>query len=306
MASARVRFEGIRAVHASGPPVTGEWENQWPQDLHRLHEKYGSSQHRLVTLGMNAFPDAGLWALARQLGLRIYGELLMPQMGAMIDQLARDGQLGSDLTFNHCGDLPETTWANLKSCGAQINVCPRSDSQYAITGGFSAFQTALDHGLSPGFSIDNEASYGGDMFTEMRIAFHLQRAVAANLATQGNAHAPAPVTVRDVLTCATVNGAACAGMADTVGRLAPGKEADIVMIRADGVDLYPSNNAIGTVVTAADRGSVDTVIVGGVVRKRHGVIVGLDMKSLRETIDESVGYLLAKAGLKPDIFAERY
>jgi hypothetical protein len=35
--------------------------------------------------------------------------------------------------------------------------------------GISGFQVTLDHGLRPGISVDNETSYGTDMFTEMRV-----------------------------------------------------------------------------------------------------------------------------------------
>ena len=66
-------------------------------------------------------------------------------------------------------------WQRVKDAGATVNVCPRSDAQYALGEGVSAFQKALDHGMRPGFSIDNEVSYGTDMFTEMRVAFYVQR-----------------------------------------------------------------------------------------------------------------------------------
>ena len=69
-------------------------------------------------------------------------------------------------------------WQRVKDAGATVNVCPSSDSQYALGEGMSAFQKALDHGMRPGFSIDNEMSYGTDMFTEMRVAFNMQRAMA--------------------------------------------------------------------------------------------------------------------------------
>ena len=84
-----------------------------------------------------------------------------------------------------------------------MNVCPRSDSQYALGEGVSTFQKALDHGMRPGFSIDNEVSYGTDMFTEMRVAFYVQRAMATYRKTNGDAKAPALVGVRQVLECAT-------------------------------------------------------------------------------------------------------
>lgn len=297
---------GIRAVHASGAPAVGAWNKQWPQDLSRLQKTFFTSNDQLVTLGMLAFPDPSQWALARTLGLRIYGELLGSEMGSGIDRLAQAGLVGPDNTFNHCADLPESTWATLKKVGAAINVCPRSDSQYALGDSFSAFRTAVDHGMKPGFSIDNEVSYGGDMFGEMRVAFHMQRAVSANRRRLDANYAPSPVTVRDVLACASVNGAVCAGLSGKIGRLAPGMEADLIAIRTDGIDLYPSNNAIGTVVGAADRSNVDTVIVGGVVRKRNGKMVGIDMTSIRKMIDESRGYLFARAGIDPGIFTDRF
>ena len=100
-----------------------------------------------------------------------------------------------------------------------------------------------------------------------------------------------------------MNGAACAGLSNKIGSLTPGKEADIVMIRTDDVKLYPSNNAIGTVVAAADTSHVDTVIIGGVIRKTKGQLVGVNMVKFRRDVDESRNYLFEKAGYKLDIFS---
>ena len=52
---------------------------------------------------------------------------------------------------------------------------------------------------------------------------------------------------------ATVNSAACLGLADQIGTLTPGKQADIIAIRTDGIAVYPSHNAIGTVVHMINR-----------------------------------------------------
>ena len=109
---------------------------------------------------------------------------------------------------------------------------------------------------------------------------------------------------RDVLYCATRGGAHVAGLDGKIGSLAPGKEADLIVIRADDINLYPSNNAIGTVVQAAERSNVDTVIIGGRVRKFRGKVVGLDMKRLKTMVEESRGHLFAAVGYRPDIFAE--
>jgi 5-methylthioadenosine/S-adenosylhomocysteine deaminase len=186
-----------------------------------------------------------------------------------------------------------------------LSECPGVTLQAGTHEGVSGFQKALDHGARPGLSIDHEVSYGTDMFTEMHVAFSIQRALAASRKVGGDVKAPAPVNVRTILECATVNGAACAGLAGKCGALKPGMEADIVMIRTDDINLYPSNNAIGTVVLAADTRNIDTVIIGGETRKFRGRLVGVNMVKLRQLVDESREHLFAKVGYTPDIFASQ-
>jgi 5-methylthioadenosine/S-adenosylhomocysteine deaminase len=293
---------GIRASHASGAPQTGDWDKQWPQDLERLQKKFFASTDQLITLRMFAGMDRELWALARRLGLRITTE--SNAAGREFEEFSNEKLLRPDNTFNHCQGWPDAVWQRVKDSGATVNVCPRSDSQYALGEGVSAFQKALDHGMRPGFSIDNEVSYGTDMFTEMRVAFYVQRAMATYRKTNGDAKAPALVGVRQVLESATLGGAACAGVADKCGSLTPGKEADIVMIRTDDINVYPSNHALGTVALAADARNIDTVIIGGQVRKRRGKMVGVNMDKFRQMSDESREYLFTKAGYKLDIFSK--
>jgi 5-methylthioadenosine/S-adenosylhomocysteine deaminase len=291
---------GIRAVHASGAPQAGDWDKQWPQDLARLQKQFFSSEDQLVTLRMFSALSRENFAFARRLGLRITTESNGPQM---MTELANEKFLGPDNTFNHCDGWPDIVWQQVRDSGCTINVCPRSDAQYALGEGISAFQKALDHGMRPAFSIDNETSYGTDMFTEMRVAFNIQRAMATYRKVNGDSKVPAIVNVRDVLEFATVSGAANAGLVGKIGTITPGKEADIVTIRTDDINLYPSNHAIGTVVGAADIRNIDTVIIGGKVRKFRGKMTGLSMEKFRQLVDESRNYLFAKAGYKLDVFS---
>jgi 5-methylthioadenosine/S-adenosylhomocysteine deaminase len=289
---------GIRGVHSSGAPQTGEWDRQWPQDLERLQKKYFGSTDQLVTLRMQAGMNREHWAFARRLGLRITTE--SNAAGPEFEAFWKEKLLRPDNTFNHAQGWPDQVWQRIKDAGATVNVCPRSDAQYGLGEGVFSLQKALDHGLRPGFSIDNEVSYGTDMFSEMRVAFNVQRAMATYLGSRGGAKAPAPVTVRQVLECATVGGAACAGLLDKCGTLTPGKEADVVLIRTDDINLYPANHAIGTVVLAADTRNVDTVIIGGRVRKLRSRMAGVDMAKFRQMVDESRNYLFTRAGYKLD------
>jgi 5-methylthioadenosine/S-adenosylhomocysteine deaminase len=294
---------GIRAVHASGAPQNGNWDHQWPQDLNRLQKQFFSSDDQLVTLRMFSGLDRTNLTLAQQLGLRTTIELLGAANAPTMEQLQNEKLLGPEITYNHCNALPDSAWKIIRESGGTVNVCPRSDPQYALGEGIPAFQSALDHGMRPGLSVDNEISYGTDMFTEMRVVFNIQRAWATYRKVNGNANAPKLVSVRDVLECATVNGAACAGLSAKCGSLTPGKDADIVAIRTDDINLYPSNNAYGTVVAAADTRNVDTVIIGGRIRKLRGKLIGVNMGKLRQEIDESRSYLFRQRGYQLDIFS---
>ena len=85
-----------------------------------------------------------------------------------------------------------------------------------------------------------------------------------------------------------------------------GKQADLILIRTDDINLYPSGNAFGTVVHATERSNIDTVMIGGRIVKRDGKVLGVDSERLRAAIDESRQHLFAAAGYAPDIFAETF
>lgn len=292
---------GLRALYMPGKPLAGAWAEDWPHGLERLQAARFSSKSQLVTLGMFAQPDAATWGVARRLGLPILSEFL-GMMAPMLPALHADGLLGSDNIFNHCTSLPDSAWQILKETGVKITVDARSDAQYGLEGGIFAYQAALDHGIKPGLGTDLETAYGGDMFSEMKVAFFIQRAMAQAARHRGDAHVPTPVTVEQILQSATIDGARCASLADSTGSLVPGKQADIILIRASDINLYPVNSAVGAVVHAADRSNVDTVMVAGRLRKRHGKLLGVDQAKVQREVAASVEYLFQAGGYRPDIF----
>jgi cytosine/adenosine deaminase-related metal-dependent hydrolase len=164
-------------------------------------------------------------------------------------------------------------------------------------------QDALNHGVRPGLSVDNDTAYSTDLFTEMRVAFHLQRWAVHGARSRQEPNPPTLLTVRDMLELATVRGAQNAALQGKIGTLAPGKEADIVIIRADDVNTMPLTNAVSTVVSHAHAGNVDMVFIAGEVRKWGGKLVGHDMARVRERVRQSRDDLFARRGVKLDILA---
>ena len=288
---------GIRGVHASGAPQNGDWDKQWPQDLARIQKQFFASDDQLVTLRMFSGLSRENFALARRLGIRITTE---SNGGAQVmTEFWNEKLLGQDNTYNHCNGWSDAVWQQVRDSGGTVNVCPRSDPQYGLGEGIPAFQKALDHGMRPAFSIDNETSYGTDMFTEMRVAFNIQRAMATYRKANGDTNAPPIVSVRDVLECATVSGAANAGLLGKCGTLTPGKEADIILLRTDRLNVMPMNNAVGAVVTSMNSSNVDTVLIAGKVMKRAGALVGVDFARLTRLGNEARERLFSNAKVPP-------
>jgi hypothetical protein len=65
--------------------------------------------------------------------------------------------------------------------------------------------------------------------------------------------------------------------------------------RADDVNTMPLNDAVGTLVLGADARNISVVIVDGVVRKRDGVLVGVDLDQLRRDVVSSRDDLVRRA-----------
>lgn len=197
----------------------------------------------------------------------------------------------------------QETWRLFADAGVNVTVNPRSDALFGFDDETFAYQQATDHGLKPAIGIDLDTAFGSDMFGEMHALFALRRSVMRGRRYRGEENAPAPITVEAILKSATVHGSRVAGLESSIGTLAAAKQADIIMVRTDGVGVFPVTNAIGTIVQAVERSDVDTVMVAGQIRKRAGKLVGIDLAKLRTEVDASRDYLLEVSGRPADLFA---
>ena len=94
-------------------------------------------------------------------------------------------------------------------------------------------------------------------------------------------HLPELLTTRDVLRFATMEGARDLRLDRKIGSLTPGKEADIIILDAEAINVAPLNVVPGAVVSLMERSNVETVIVAGKVRKWKGKLLDVDLRRLR-------------------------
>ncbi len=293
---AGLKESGRRAVYSYSTGVKG---TQFPQDVTRIKVQYFSSNDQLVTLALNTGTDADHWKLARSLGLPITSHIVGDRFGDL-ERMGTAGLMGPDNEYVHCTNLNENVWKMIRDTGGKLSIAPAIEMQ--MRHGMPPFQTALDHGIRPSLSVDVECNMTADMFSIMRAAFTLQRALANQRAVLGEKDVPRLLTCRDTIELATIEGAKVAHLDQKIGTLTPGKDADIILLATDRINVFPMNNVPGTVVTMMDTSNVEHVFVAGKVRKWQGRLVGVDLARLRRHIETARDGLLRRANYPRDIF----
>jgi 5-methylthioadenosine/S-adenosylhomocysteine deaminase len=283
---------GIRAVCAysrgRGP------SSQYPQDVMRLRRSYFNSEDQLLTLAFATSVDPKTFAFAREHGLRSVLHIRLNSEALVA--LGRAGLMQEADEYIHCTHLDDAAWRMIKDTGGRTSHAP--GLEMAMGHGMPSIQDALDHGLRPSLSSDHTKIVAQDMFGMMRAVFDLQRLMILQRAQNGEQSLPPLVTPRDVLEFATVEGARCANLDGRIGTLSPGKEADLLVLRADGLDLWPRSNAYGTVANLMNPGHVEAVFIGGKVKKWRGRLVGIDLARVRRLAAQSREAVMERAGFK--------
>jgi len=279
---------GVRAVFAYG---AGQNESgrvmeiatsKYPGDIGRLRKQYFSSDDQLTTLYLAALggsPEATFaqFKAARDVGARISIHVGVGEFGrnALLEKLDALKGLKDDTTYIHCCTLNDTEWKLIKDTGGTVSIAGYVET--LMGHGNPPVQKAIDLGIRPSLSVDVETSVPNDFFTQMRTVFSLQKNEVWAKRLGGDKNPPKFLTVREVLEFATIEGARANGLDKKIGTLTPGKEADIIMLRTDLLNVMPINNAVGAVVTSMTSHNVDTVMIAGKIMKRNGVLVGVDM-----------------------------
>jgi cytosine/adenosine deaminase-related metal-dependent hydrolase len=203
-----------------------------------------------------------------------------------VADLREHGLLRDTTTFVHANGISDEELRMLADAGSSLSISP--DVELKMGFGSPMTGRALAAGLRPTLSIDNVPSVGGDMFSTMRTAYAVQRGLDGGL------------RARDLLEFATVDAAQSCGLDARTGSITPGKEADLILLRADDLTLFPVTDPVTTIVSAGHPGLVDTVLVAGHVVKRDGGLVGVDLAALRTRLVESRNRIATAAGIPLD------
>jgi cytosine/adenosine deaminase-related metal-dependent hydrolase len=283
------------------------------------------------------------WTIGRRLGLQIAAHILSPfGIRPIFDKLAAgtggNGHIGigPDNLFIHMTGMSNTAWQKVKDTGAQVSIA--FPIEMNMRHGMPPLLRMQSLGLEPSLSVDVECTLTADFFTQMRACMNMQRAVVNQMildSPNGNQNLPDPLdwglpqtavtvpppsfpywpkpptgipdplTTRDVLRFATMNGAKALRLDNKVGSITVGNEADIIILDATAINVAPLNQVPGAVVSLMERSNVETVIVAGTVRKWKGHLLGVDVHHLRRQLESSRDHIFSMAGIPQNLFSDQ-
>jgi 5-methylthioadenosine/S-adenosylhomocysteine deaminase len=285
---------GIRAVFGRGtvkpPERAGEipyFKKPFPrEEIHRLRSGRLASDDRLVTLAMAILgPDWGEYdvaahdiRLAREYGLinsaHTYGRKGKRVVEDGYPRLAKEGLLGPDHNIAHGNCFSEDELKIVLDAGCTITATCLTEAlnyeQPAMLGRIMQF------GAAPSLGTDCDPYFNSSMLWVARHAFQEQRAMdnrSLREAGQWPAAAQHATHTRDALEWATLGGARALRLDRKVGSLAPGKQADLVMIDTRGMNIFPAlpgGDPAHAVLMYAETADIENVMIAGKFVKRAG------------------------------------
>ena len=304
---------GVRAVFARGtvkpPEKPGEipfFKKPFPRDeVHRLRTGRLASDDGLITMALAILgPDWGEYdvavhdiRLAREYGLfnsaHTYGRKGKRVVEDGYPRLAKEGLLGPDHNIAHGNCFDEEELKIVLDAGCTITATCLTEAlnyeQPAMLG------RMIKYGGLPSLGTDCDPYFNSSMLWVTRHAFQEQRAMDNRSLREANAW-PAKTQhatqTRDALAWATIGGAKAIGLDRKVGTLSPGKQADVVMINCQGMNIFPvlpGGDPAHAIVMYAETSDIEHVLIAGEFAKKDGRLVfpAERLKKLQEELLES-------------------
>ena len=220
----------------------------------------------------------GCAALAREYGVGFHTHLAESKVQvvesrrrwgkSIVARLADHRVLGPGFVGAHSVWLDDDDIRMLADAGAAVAHNPGSNLRLGV--GIAPVREMLDRGLAVGLGTDGSTCADNqNLFEALRIA--------SVISTVRFPHETARWLDADtVWGLATTGTARVLGQAGDLGTLAPGRKADLVLLRADSVFLRPLADPVKALVYAETGASVDTVLVDGRVVVEQGRVTTVD------------------------------
>jgi cytosine/adenosine deaminase-related metal-dependent hydrolase len=211
--------------------------------------------------------------------------------------LDREGLLGEQINIVHGHALDDAELQRFCELGMSFSAAAESEMSqghgHPLTGRLRKL------GRAPSLGVDLESVLSGDMLTQARVALGIQRSLdnVAFREAHGSIPPTSTITAHEALSWVTVEGARMLRQQHRIGSLAAGKQADLVLVRADLLNMQPVHDPVAAVVFQASLANIDSVMVAGQWKKRAGQLVGVDLAPKVAALQASGRKIVGALGL---------
>ena len=205
-----------------------------------------------------------------------------------IEVLRRTGILDTDVLIAHGSGILDSDLPILASAVGRTAVAtaPRGYLKFAWPT-TTPVRALHDIGVPVGLATDGAASNNSlDVWESMALTALIQKSTTGD---------PRWLTSRQALHHATLQSARAVGLGDTLGTLAPGRRADIVLVDLTGPHTQPVHDLAATLVHSARSSDVRTTIVDGRILMRDRELLTLDVAEVVRELGERMPALLDRS-----------
>ena len=243
--------QGGRVRAAVSPTIPNQATDEFLDGCARLAREYGVGVHTHLA-------ESKVQVIESQ---RRWGKTI-------VARLAEHGLLGPGFVGAHAIWLTDDDIRRLADAGATVAHNPGSNLRLGC--GIAAVREMLDRGLAVGLGTDGSVCADNqNLFEALRIASVVSTIRFPHQADRW-------LDARTVWTLATTGSARVLGLAADIGAVAPGRKADLVIVRADSVFLTPLADPLNALVYAETGAGVETVLSDGRIVLDRGRVTGLD------------------------------
>jgi 5-methylthioadenosine/S-adenosylhomocysteine deaminase len=295
---------GIRGIYGYGcADLLPEGQTMDLEGLRQMHKRWqaGASRDKeMVRLGVSLRGPRQTTVeifdqemqTAKDLGVPIiFHGGQSPKATASTEELKAKGYLTPDLLLVHYILATRTDRDNLASAGMSVSWTPHGEMKQRDGNPPEQFLQMFARGVNLCLSFDGNSISPIDMFSSMRIAWDICVPKAGTSTEKLTA-----VNFRQILRMATINGAKAMGYEKLTGSLTVGKRADILLVRADDLNMVPFANVDCALVRSAQVANIDTVIADGRIMKRGGKLVGVNARKIMQAASASAYAVRKRAG----------
>lgn len=167
--------------------------------------------------------------------------------------------LSDRLIAAHCIHVNEKDMLLMSQRGTKVAHCIGSNMKAGK--GIAPVKEMLEHGITVGLGTDGPSSGNTlDLFTQMKTAVYAQKTHYKDRSL---------FKAEEIVKLATIEGAKALKMDEKIGSLEVGKQADMVLIETESINMFPIYDPYSAIVYSANASNVDSVWINGMCVLKH-------------------------------------